>query len=91
MLVAHDEVLDRLTDWVRRELLGADSEESAELTPDAPLLQWGVLNSMNTARLLAFIREELGVAVPPQNITGRYFKSLSTINELVLSLAETGV
>ena len=30
---------------------------------------------MNTARLLAFIREELGVAVPPQNITGRYFKA----------------
>lgn len=91
MLVAHDEVLDRLTDWVRRELLGAQSEEAAELTPDAPLLQWGVLNSMNTARLLAFIREELGVTVPPQNITGRYFKSLSTINELVLSLAEAGV
>ena len=91
MLVAHDEVLDRLTDWVRRELLGAHSEEAADLTPDAPLLQWGVLNSMNTARLLAFIREELGVVVPPQNITGRHFKSLGTINELVLSLAGTGV
>ena len=81
------EVLDRLTDYVRRELLGIGAPGGGvQLAGDTPLLQWGVLNSMNTARLLTFIREELGVTVPPASITGRHFRDLNSISSLVLSL-----
>jgi acyl carrier protein len=82
-----EEVLNRLVDYVRRELLGNREEDGAsELTPDSPLLEWGVLNSMNTTRLLTFLREELDVTVPPTHITGRYFRDLNSVTDLVLSL-----
>ena len=89
MLVGQEELLDRLSDYVRKELLGEAGPGGSELAPDTPLLEWGVLNSMNTARLLTFIREELGVTVPPASITGRHFKDLNSVCALVLSL-DTG-
>lgn len=82
-----EEVLSRIADYVREELLGGDSDAAGgDLTPDSPLLEWGVLNSMNTARLLTFLREELNVVVPPTHITGRYFRDLNSVTDLVLSL-----
>ncbi|MGK5533263.1 phosphopantetheine-binding protein, partial [Streptomyces sp. URMC 129] len=56
---------------------------------DTPLLEWGILNSMNTAKLLTFVREELGVEVPVTRITGRDFGSLRAITDLVHSLGPT--
>jgi acyl carrier protein len=44
---------------------------------------------MNTARLLTFLREELDVEVPPTHITGRHFRSLNAVTDLVLSLPRT--
>lgn len=79
-----DQVLAALTAYVEREFLG--ESEVSQLTPQAPLLEWGVLNSMNTAMLLSFIRTEYGVAVPPTHITGRHFYSLETITALVVEL-----
>ncbi|HEY5833532.1 phosphopantetheine-binding protein [Streptomyces sp.] len=84
MQIPRDQVLAGITEYVEREFLG-DSEVS-ELTPQTPLLEWGVLNSMNTAMLLSFIRTEYGVAVPPTHITGRHFHSLEAITALVVEL-----
>jgi len=83
-----EEILDRLTTYVRHELLGEQGNENGnvELHADSPLLEWGILNSMNTARLLAFVRAELDVDVPSVHITGRHFRSLDTITDLILSL-----
>ena len=83
-----EEILDSLTDFVQRELLGgSDQPESApELKPDTPLLEWGILNSLNTARLLAYLRDELDVVVPLTHVTGRYFQDLDSVTDLVLSL-----
>jgi acyl carrier protein len=41
---------------------------------------------MNTTRLLVFLRQEFNVAVPPVHITGRHFKDLDSIADLVLTL-----
>jgi acyl carrier protein len=81
--MTRDQVRDRTADYIRRELLG-DNQTSLE--PDTPMLQWGILNSMTTARLLTFIREELGIVVPPTHITGKHFENLNTIADLVYSL-----
>src|SRR4029078_11081556 len=56
------QVVAELAEYVRVELLG---DHAAELGPTTPLLEWGILNSMNTARLLTHIRERHGVNVPP--------------------------
>jgi acyl carrier protein len=79
-----DQTMSKLTEYVGHELLG--EEESAELRPDSRLLEWGVLNSMNTARLLTYIRDDLGVYVSPLYITGEHFQTLESITDLVQSL-----
>ncbi|MGC4852846.1 phosphopantetheine-binding protein [Micromonospora sp. DT4] len=83
-----DEILGQLMVYVRHELIGDQGETvtGVDLRPDSPLLEWGVLNSLNTARLIAFVRAELDVDVPPSHITGRHFRSLDTITDLILSL-----
>jgi acyl carrier protein len=83
-----DELLGRISDYVQCELLGgADQPETApELKPDTPLLEWGILNSLNTAKLLAYLRDELDVEVPLTHVTGRYFQDLDSVTDLVLSL-----
>jgi acyl carrier protein len=81
-------LLNRLLQYVRDDLLGDSADEPVhDLKSNSPILEWGVLDSMNTARLLAFLREEFNVAVPPVNITGRHFKDLDSVADLVLSLA----
>jgi acyl carrier protein len=81
----HSQVVAELADYVRTELLGDD--RSTEVAPDTPLLEWGILNSMNTARLLTHIREKHGVNVPPTYLVGNNFRDLSRIADMVVQLS----
>ncbi|QKV90523.1 acyl carrier protein [Streptomyces sp. NA02950] len=81
--MTRDAVQDQLADYIRRTFL---DDSSASLDSDTPLLEWGILNSMNTARLLTYIREELGTTVPPTHITGKHLKDLNAITDMVTSL-----
>ncbi|ONK11253.1 hypothetical protein [Streptomyces sp. MP131-18] len=58
-----------------------------ELTAESPLLEWGVLTSMNTSLLLAFIRNELNVVVPPTHLTGQHFANLRSITDTVYDVS----
>jgi acyl carrier protein len=85
-----DWVSDQILGYIRRDLLGeTDPQTASELTVDTPLLEWGVLTSLNTARLLGFLRDELDTDVPPVSITGRHFRTVDAITDLVLSLPAT--
>lgn len=77
-------VLQDLTDYVREAFL--DGDPQAELDAKTPLLQWGVLTSMNTALLLTHVRTHLGVTVPPHKLTGANFSDLDSITQMVVSL-----
>jgi acyl carrier protein len=80
-----EEVLAALTDFLETEILqSADSG----LEPTSPLLEWGILNSLSLARLVAFIHERFGSYVPPVQIVGSNFKNLDAITNLVLELPE---
>ncbi|MFL6139179.1 MAG: acyl carrier protein [Frankiaceae bacterium] len=83
----HSQLVAELAEYVRTELLGDDG--ATELGPHTPLLEWGILNSMNTARLLTHIRERHGVNVPPTSLVGSNFRDLSRIAEMVAALAVT--
>jgi peptidyl carrier protein len=77
-------LLDQLLHFVRNDLgLG---ELSEKIEADSPLLEWGVLDSVRTARLLAHIRSEYGLRIPPTDMTGEHFRTLETITALILSL-----
>lgn len=84
-------VLEILTKYVSTDLLG--EENAADLTADTPLLELGVLNSVETARLVAYIREAFGVRLPPAAMTAGNFRDLKAIATLVaaqLPQATTG-
>lgn len=86
-VLTEDEILSKITDYVSREFLrDLDDGPDSGLSPVTPLLQSGILNSQNTGRLLAFVLDEFGVAVPPVEITGRNFRDLSSISALVAAL-----
>ncbi|GAA4466717.1 acyl carrier protein [Phytohabitans houttuyneae] len=74
-------VLEILTNYVSTGLLG--DENAADLTADTPLLELGVLNSVETARLVAYIRETFGVRLPPASMTAGNFRDLKAIATLV--------
>jgi len=80
-----DDVCRLIGTYISEQFL--DGSEDSGLKPDSPLLEWGVLNSMNTALLLAYIRNELGVTVPSTSITGRHFRDLNSITDMVCGLS----
>lgn len=79
-----DQIADELERYVRTTFLDGDDDELSRTTP---LLQWGVLNSMNTALLLTHIRDDMGVVVPPTDLNGANFRDLDSITDLVAGLA----
>jgi clorobiocin biosynthesis protein CloN5 len=77
----HTQILDVLTEYVSVRLLG--EANATDLTKNTPLLELGVLNSIETARLVAYIRETFGVRLSPAAMTARNFRDLETIAGLV--------
>lgn len=82
-----DQVIAELDRYVRDTFLDGDEDEG--LTPQSPLLEWGVLNSMNTALLMTHVREHYGVLVPPTHITASNFRDLESIAGMVVGLSES--
>ena len=85
--MADDERVDvtrKLVEFVEKHLL--DSKDVGELTTTTPLLDWGLLNSIETTRLVAYLREEFSVRVPPTEMVARHFKDIESIADLVTSL-----
>ncbi|MEE1931089.1 phosphopantetheine-binding protein [Streptomyces sp. TRM 70351] len=80
-----DAIYEKISGYIQEQFLGESGV--SELEPDTPLLEWGVLTSMNTSLLLTYIRKELGVTVPPTHITGKHFKTLTTITDMVHELS----
>jgi acyl carrier protein len=81
------ELHDRILAFVRDEL--ADAAEREELTSTTPLLEAGILDSLRTARLISWLRDDLGVRVPPLAMTGKNFHDVDRIADLAASLRAT--
>lgn len=79
-----DEVTPRITAFISESFL--DGDPKGELTESTPLLEWEVLNSMNSALLLNFLREQLRVDVPLSSINAANFRDIASISKLVSGL-----
>lgn len=79
------QITEQLLGFIRERFL--DGDPKGELAEDTPLLEWGVLNSLNTMVLLAHIRKELGFAVPSVKINPRDLKNVRAIAAMVAELA----
>ncbi|MCY1071294.1 acyl carrier protein [Nannocystis sp. RBIL2] len=78
-----DAIEQALKQYVAREILDG---KDIGLDADTPLLEWGVINSLEIARLLGFVREQFGVVVPLESVTAEHFKDLRALTALVASL-----
>jgi len=88
--LAEDAVVTVVTGFVREKFLSGDPD--GELREDTNLLQLGILDSLNTAVLMTFIRDELDVAIPLEMISAANFKSVRAIASMICSSAvATGV
>lgn len=79
-------VLNDLTQYIQEHML---NDESVELTAETPLLEWGILNSVGTARLVGYIRNQFDIRVPPGQMIRQNFQDINRIADLVGSLGET--
>ena len=75
-----ESVAEVLKLYVVRELLDGDGRE---LTLTTPLLEWGVINSIEIARLVAFIKSEFGASIPGEKVIAANFRDLLSIARLV--------
>jgi len=81
--VDYEEILKELKAFVEERFLPAGTSSIAS---DSPLLQLGILTSLNTTELIAHIHDRYRLFIPPEHIVGRNFKSVATISALVLRL-----
>ncbi len=82
----HAETLEILRAYLVDEVLDGSA---IGLAPDTPLLEWGILTSLSTMRLVSFIGERFAVQVPLDEVIGSNFKDLDAVARLVDSLATT--
>jgi peptidyl carrier protein len=79
------EISARLLSFIRERFL--DDDADSDLNEGTPLVDWGLLNSMNTAELLSFIHTEFARTIPPASVTKQNFKNVDSITAMVLALA----
>ncbi|WP_223830654.1 acyl carrier protein [Nocardiopsis quinghaiensis] len=76
-----NEVTERLMAFVRERFL--DGDPHGELEETSPLVEWGVLNSLNSAILLNFIHREFAGAVPLEHISAANFRDVRSISAML--------
>lgn len=85
MAMDRENIYESIFQYVGNNFL--EGGDVSELTAEAPLLEWGVLTSMNIAQLLSFIRNDLSVVVPPTYLTAANFTNLNAITKMVYELS----
>jgi len=68
--------------YIAAEILEGDDEG---LNGQTPLLQWGILNSMEMTRLLGFIDRRFQIRIAATEISPARFKNIDEIAALVMS------
>jgi len=65
--------------YMQKELL----QSEVELGDDTALIEGGHLTSLQTVQLVAFLEEQYGFEIDPEEVTEDEFRSLKTIAALV--------
>jgi acyl carrier protein len=78
----------RLVSFIRERFLPAEIVD--DFGPETPLLELGVLDSLKAARLLNFIRKDLGTIVPTSMIDTQNFRDVRSITAMIAALSSPG-
>jgi acyl carrier protein len=74
-------IIEGLKGYISNEILDG---QDIDLDGSTPLIEWGIINSMEIARLVAFIEDRYGVEIPSDKITLDQFRNLDALSTLVL-------
>jgi acyl carrier protein len=83
-----NEVTEKLVSFIQENLTGAHPDLVVD--ENTPLLERGILDSLKTAMLLNFIRDEIGTPIPPERLSTGHFRTPRDIAALVQDVALTG-
>jgi acyl carrier protein len=81
METQHDDVKATIKDYILREFLPGESPDS--LDDSTELITGGVLDSIATVKLIAFLEERYGAQIEPHEMNADYLNSLPDIAALV--------
>lgn len=76
-----NEVITQLRTYFAQDVLNGRDIGLDEATP---LLEWGIINSLEIMRLLTFIQKSFAVEIPFYKLTGEYFTNLTSIANLII-------
>jgi acyl carrier protein len=79
------EVLKQLTYFISFEVLNGSA---SGLEDTSPLLEWGILNSLEMVRIITFIQNQFNIQVPNEEVTAEHFKDMTSIADLILDLVK---
>ncbi len=83
---AQTTVHQKVKDFILKEFLPGESPEN--LTDDTPLVTGGILDSLATLKLVAFLEETQGIKVEAHEMGADNFDSVNTIAAYVGSKSE---
>ncbi|WP_066376124.1 phosphopantetheine-binding protein [Herbidospora mongoliensis] len=78
------ELTQKLVDFIQDNLVQAGDDIKVDET--TPLLTSGLLDSLRTARLLNFLRKDVGVPVPAAKLDSENFQDVTTIVAMLREL-----
>jgi len=83
-LTFKDDVQMALIRYVADEVLDG---KDISLDATTPLLEWGVVNSLEIVKLINFIRSRFNISIPSDKVTAEHFQNLHSLANLVVQLA----
>ena len=78
------EILQQLKGYISNEILDG---KDIGLEASTPLLEWGIINSLEMARFVAFLQNRFSVEVPAEKIVVEHFRDLKSVAALVVELS----
>jgi medium-chain acyl-[acyl-carrier-protein] hydrolase len=80
-------IIEELKRYIAQDVLAGKDIGLDETTP---LLEWGIMNSLEIVRLLSFIRKQFAVDIPADKLVADSFTSVSSVTDLVLEFVPVG-
>jgi acyl carrier protein len=77
-----NEVIEHLQSYIVNKVLDGKNIGLDETTP---LLEWGIINSLEIVRLLGFIRKQFDIDIAIYQITAENFVNIGVIADMVIS------
>jgi len=74
-------IIEQLQRYIAQDILRGKDIGLDETTP---LLEWGIISSLQMIKLLNFISQEFDVDIPPDKLIAEYFTTISSIARLVV-------